>query len=137
LISVDVGPVSAYGACVVDRSGAARMRLRMRVHYVSGNTRLQRVVMTAAPLRHTRADLLRLGALFRLAAVSPHSAVFVPLRANRVGEWVAPWADSQGLADLAIVRRNVHLRPSNWPSIRARLGRTWGALLGGEGCRPC
>ncbi|MGI5243326.1 hypothetical protein [Dactylosporangium sp. CA-139066] len=123
---------------MVDRSAAARMRLRMWVHYVSGTARLQRVVMTAAPLRRThitrvlwqhtgaltssRADLLRLGALFRLAAVSPHSAVFLPLRANPVDEWVAAWADSHGLADLVIVRRDVHLRPSIWPSVRARLG---------------
>jgi hypothetical protein len=49
-ISDDVRPVSAY-ACVVDRSGTTRMRPRMRVHYVSATARLQRVVMTAAPLR--------------------------------------------------------------------------------------
>jgi hypothetical protein len=95
--------------------------------------------MSAAPLRNTyltkvlwehtgalvssRADLLRLGALLRLAAVSPHSAVFLPLRQNRPGNTVVHWAMTQGLADLLIVRRDVPLRPSTWPAIRARLRR--------------
>jgi hypothetical protein len=65
-----------YGASVVDLPDAARMRLRMRIH--------------TGALISSRADLLRLGALFRLAAV---------------------------------VRRDVPLRPSAWPAIRARLRR--------------
>jgi hypothetical protein len=93
----------------------------------------------AAPLRNThitnmlwqhsgalissRADLLRLGALFRLAAVSSHSAVFLPLRINEPGDTAASWRDSRGLADLLIVRRDVPLRPSAWPAIRAKLRR--------------
>ncbi|MEU7614341.1 hypothetical protein [Micromonospora sp. NPDC049204] len=122
---------------------AARMRLRLRVHHVSRSAQLRRVITMAAPLRNThitnvlwqhtgalissRADLLRLGALFRLAAVSPHSAVFLPLRMNEPSDTAASWRDSQGLADLLIVRRDVPLRPSAWPTIRATLRRGPGA----------
>jgi hypothetical protein len=113
------------------------MRLRVRVHEVSGGGRLRRVVVPATPLRDThltnlltyhsgalfssRADLLRLGALFRLAAISPHSAVFLPLRANVPSEFAASWGRDSGLADLLVVRRDVPLRASAWPAIRARL----------------
>jgi hypothetical protein len=115
------------------------MRLAMRVHRLPGTGRLRRVVTTDA-LRHThltkllwhhtgaltgsRADLLRLGALFRLAAVSPHTAVFLPLRANEVGGTVSDWAERQGLADLLVARRDTNLRPAHWPAIRARLRRS-------------
>ncbi len=138
------GPGAAYRAGVVDAPEATRMRLRMRVHHVSGAHRLRRVVTVAAALRRThitkvlwqhsgaliscRADLLRLGAVFRLAAASPHSAVFLPLRANPVGTWEAHWAGGHGLADLVIVRQDVHLRPSAWHSVRARLGGGAGRL---------
>ncbi|WP_344618558.1 hypothetical protein [Dactylosporangium salmoneum] len=131
---------------MVDGADAARMRLRMRVHHLAADTVLRRVLTTAAPLRrshvtrllwrHTgvligsRADLLRMGALFRLAAVSPHSAVFLPLRANPPSPSVACWADTPDLADLLVVRRDIPLRPSAWPAIRARLrhGPGHGAL---------
>jgi hypothetical protein len=92
--------------------------------------------MTAAPLRDThitklrwhhtgalissRADLLCLGALFRLAAVSPRSAVFLPLLANdRRHPSVSHWATNQGLADLLIMRP--HHAPRHAP-VRLRPG---------------
>jgi hypothetical protein len=115
------------------------MRLRVRVHVVSSRAQLRRVIVPALPLREThltnmlswhcgallgsRADLLRLGALVRLAAVSPHSAVFVPLRGSPVSESARFSAQDSGLADLVLVRREVPLRPADWPSIRARLQR--------------
>lgn len=122
---------------------STRMRLRVRVHPVSHHGQLQRVIATASPLRNThitnllwhhsgaifgdRADLLRLGALFRLAAVSPHSAVYLPLRANDPDcESAASWGRNQGLADLVLVRRDVPLPPSAWPGIRDRLRRATG-----------
>lgn len=113
------------------------MRLRMRVHHVPGRTCLQRVLQPVVPLSRThitkvlwqysgaligsRADLLRLGALFRLAATSPHSVVYLPLRRNAQSEAVSYWAAHQGLADLVIARSEASLRPSAWPALRARL----------------
>src|SRR4051794_10465176 len=109
----------------------------MRVHHLPGHNSLHRVLMPVAPLSRThitkvlwhhsgaligsRADLLRLGALFRLAAVSPHSVVYLPLRRNARSEAVTYWRAGQGLADLVIVRSEASLRPSAWPALRSRL----------------
>lgn len=116
---------------------------------------LRRVITPVAALRNThltnllgyhsgalvgsRADLLRLGALFRLAAVSRHSAVFLPLRDNRPIVSTDPSADGAGLVDgrglvdgaglvdgqaptdLVVARCETPLRPSAWPGIRERM----------------
>jgi hypothetical protein len=111
----------------------------MRVHQVSRTTRLQRVLVPAQPLRNcfltdflghqsgaligSRADLLRLGALFRLAAASPHSAVYLPLRANGPTYTTGTWVDDQGFVDLVVHRSDTALAPSAWPQLRARLRR--------------
>ncbi|GGM54924.1 hypothetical protein ACFFX1_19460 [Dactylosporangium sucinum] len=107
----------------------------MTVHDLGGSARLQRVLVPGDPLRRThqsrmlwrhtgaligsRADLLRLGALVRLAAVSPHSALYVPLRGNPRSAYAEEWR----LADLVVVRTDVPLRRSAWPDVRARLRR--------------
>lgn len=112
--------------------------MRVRVHALPGRTGLRRVVVPDPPLRDThqtlllwqhtgaltasRADLWRLGALFRFAAVSPHSAVYVPLRRNPRDEYAEMWSQEQGLADLLIMRGDVGLRPAHWTALRARLG---------------
>ncbi len=117
----------------------ARSAVRVRVHPVGGSARLSRIIVPDPPLRDThqslllwqhtgaltgsREDLWRLGALFRLAAVSPHSAVFVPLRANLPDDHAEVWQRHQGLADLLVVRHDAGLRPAHWPTLRARLGR--------------
>jgi hypothetical protein len=116
-----------------------RVRLRMRVHEVSRTAHLRRVLTPSAPLRATHLtgllwrhsgalvtsgpDLLRLGAMFRLAGVSPHSAVFVPLRENvpEPGDLAESWGRESGLADLLVVRDDVPLRPAAWPGVRRRL----------------
>ncbi|GAA4258273.1 hypothetical protein [Dactylosporangium darangshiense] len=127
------------------------MRLPVRVHDLGdpaaprAGAGLRRILVPARPLRHahlthllwyhtgaliaSRADLLRLGALFRLAAVSPHSAVYLPLRGNPPSPSAEAWRDAQGLADLVVARREAALRPSAWPDLRARLRR-------GRGVRP-
>ncbi len=117
----------------------ARTAVRVRVHPVGGSARLSRIIVPEPPLRDThlslllwqhtgaltgsREDLWRLGALFRLAAVSPHSAVFVPLRANPRDDHAEGWQQHQGLGDLLVVRHDTALRPAHWPALRARLGR--------------
>ncbi|RKE22600.1 hypothetical protein [Streptomyces sp. TLI_171] len=114
-----------------------RMRLRLTSHRVAGHgLRLGRVLSAGPMLRNTllhpprpqvgvlsanRADLLRLGALFRLAATSPHSAVHVPAPPG------AP-AQSFGYVDnpavpLLLAREDTGLRPSDWPDVRRRMRR--------------
>ncbi|WP_238010480.1 hypothetical protein KZZ52_25025 [Dactylosporangium sp. AC04546] len=109
------------------------MRVQVTVHELGGSTRLRRVLTPADPLRRThqsrllwahtgaligsRADLLRLGALVRLAAVSPHSALYLPLRGNPRSAYAEQWK----LADLVVVRGDVPLRRSAWPAVRSRL----------------
>lgn len=100
------------------------MRLSVIAHPVAHRAPLHRVLVPAARLRDTRvgstdhrcvpltgsrADLLRLGALVRLAAVSRHSAVHVPLGTG---------------PDLVVVRRDAGLRPSAWPEVRAEVRRS-------------
>lgn len=116
-----------------------RTALRVRVHALPGQSQLRRVVVPDPPLREThqslllwqhsgsltasRADLWRLGALFRFAAVSPHSAVYVPLRGNPRDEYNEACYGDQGLGDLLIMRGEVGLRSAHWTALRARLGR--------------
>ncbi|HZM81611.1 MAG TPA: hypothetical protein VFC19_38295 [Candidatus Limnocylindrales bacterium] len=52
------------------------------------------------PRRPGPKPLRRLGALFRVAAVSPHTAVYLPLRTNKISE-----------CDLLVLRDDVHMRP--------------------------
>jgi hypothetical protein len=137
---VAAGQMRPYGP-TADGDPGGRMRLRMRVHEVSRSTRFRRVLTPCSPLARThlaavlwhhtgalfscRADLLRLGALFRLAATSPHSAVFLLLRDNRPapGSPAESWARATGLTDLVVVRSDVPLPPSAWPATRARMRR--------------
>jgi hypothetical protein len=135
-----------------DEPRAAPMRLRVRVHPVSRGTTLQRVISTSALDRTSittmlwqhsgaifscRADLLRLGALFRLAAAGPHSAIYLPLRDNTPSESAANWVGGgRELADLVVVRRDAHLRPSTWPQLRARLRRGAPATMRAAAPRP-
>lgn len=114
------------------------MRLRLTAYPVSGSGQLERVLTPRHPLRNlwvrspafdaygmitgSRADLLRLGALIRLAAISGHSAIHLPLAANALPADVAWWfRDGEHPVDLLIVRSDIGLRPSAWPSIRRRI----------------
>ncbi|MFE0463245.1 hypothetical protein ACFW1A_28735 [Kitasatospora sp. NPDC058965] len=103
----------------------------MTSHQVAGaGAGLGRILHTGPMLRSTvvhppdhqvgylyasRADLLRLGALFRVAATSPHSAVYVP---------VPPDAGSRTSfgpvrpLPLLLARTDTGLRPSDWPRLR-------------------
>ncbi|MGM1058182.1 hypothetical protein [Saccharothrix sp. Mg75] len=116
------------------------MRLPVTVHPVVRQGALRRVLVPAAALSRTwthapddlgmvrfvssRADLLRLGALVRLAATSPRSALFVPLRENRHDPDVWWWSDPPAQPDLLVVRHDVGLRPSRWPEVRGSPRRT-------------
>ena len=116
-----------------------RMRLRVTVHELRGGTAPARVLVLADPLAHTwvfspcfdaygvlwsnRADLLRLGALFRLAAISPHSVVHIPVPETDPIRPVAQRQGKQKPAGLVIARDSAGLRPSQWTQIRRQLGR--------------
>ncbi|MFE1408752.1 hypothetical protein ACFW5D_35335 [Streptomyces sp. NPDC058770] len=72
-------------------------------------------------LNASRADLLRLGALFRVAATSSHSAIHIP---------VPPGAQPMTCVDsdthplpMLLAREDTGLRPSDWPNLRHRMRR--------------
>ncbi|GLW70842.1 hypothetical protein Kpho02_31410 [Kitasatospora phosalacinea] len=71
---------------------------------------------TVAFLYASRADLLRLGALFRLAATSPHSALHVPAPPG-------PGPVDARRTALLVAREDTGLRPSDWPVLRRVLRR--------------
>jgi hypothetical protein len=125
-----------------ERRGAG-LRLPAVVHHVRWGNRSGRVLTPARRLTGTvvvpplsardgmlvssRADLLRLGAWVRLAAVSPHSIVYIPCRSNRHS--AACWHGAAEPVDLVIVRSDAGLRPSAWKAVRGQLGRGRPGLL--------
>ncbi|MGW4808555.1 hypothetical protein [Kitasatospora sp. NPDC004272] len=113
---------------MVNGSGNGRMRLRVtgRPVTAAAGAHLARVLDTGPMLRSTffhppdlrvaflygsRADLLRLGALFRLAATSPHSALHVPAPPG-------PAPMNARTTPLLVAREDTGLRPSDWPALR-------------------
>ncbi|MER5635685.1 hypothetical protein ABT095_01870 [Kitasatospora sp. NPDC002227] len=74
-----------------------------------------------AYLNASRADLLRIGALFRVAATSPHSAIHIP-----VPPGARPKASANGGTrplPVLLARADTGLRPSDWPDLRHRMRR--------------
>ncbi|WP_395292319.1 hypothetical protein ACF9IK_00915 [Kitasatospora hibisci] len=72
-------------------------------------------------LKASRADLLRLGALFRIAATSSHSAIHIPVPPDAppvpfVGGGIRP-------LPVLLAREDTGLRPSDWPDLRRRMRR--------------
>ena len=84
------------------------------------NTFVYPVTQRLGMIQGNRADLLRLGALVRVAATSPRSAVYVPVPPDDGTD--RSWS---GLAPLAlvVVREDAGLRPSDWPRLRERIRR--------------
>lgn len=127
--------LARYGDDVSAAVGGLTLLLPARVHQVRWRGRDGRVLAPARPLTGivvispvtqrngmlvgSRADLLRLGAWIRMAAVSPHSIVYVACRSNP--HPFGGWREAPDLADLVIVRSDVGLRPSAWKSVRAQL----------------
>jgi hypothetical protein len=119
------------------------VRLPSVVHHVRWGSRSGRVLIPARRLTGTvvipplsardgmlvssRADLLRLGAWIRMAAVSPHSIVYIPCRSN--GHPAVSWSRVKAPVDLVIVRSDAGLRPSVWKAVRGQLRHGRPALL--------
>ncbi|GAA3843287.1 hypothetical protein GCM10022243_07190 [Saccharothrix violaceirubra] len=115
------------------------MRLRLTAHPVVGHGTLHRVLVPRFELRNlwvrspaygygmligSRADLLRLGALARLAAISPHSAVHVPLRHVPLDDAMLRASFRDGpQCDLLFVRQETGMPASAWPEIRTGMRR--------------
>jgi hypothetical protein len=118
------------------------MRLQVASHPVADpGSGLSRILNTGPMLRNTfvhppthqvgylnasRADLLRLGALFRVAATSSHSVIYIP---------VPPGAQPMTFGSIEIhplpvllAREDTGLRPSDWPDLRHRMRRTGAPL---------
>ncbi|MFD8749731.1 hypothetical protein ACFV0O_01895 [Kitasatospora sp. NPDC059577] len=120
------------------RAVDGRMRLRVTSHPVAGTTGsgLSRILSTGPMLRNTfvlppdrqvgylnasRADLLRLGALFRVAATSPHSAVHVPVPPG--GRPTSSLGGESRPLPMLLAREDTGLRPSDWPDLRRAMRR--------------
>ncbi|MFK0236717.1 hypothetical protein [Streptomyces vinaceus] len=73
-------------------------------------------------LKAGRADLLRLGALFRVAATSARSAIYIPLPPGSPPMALAGGA-TPALPTL-LAREDTGLRPSDWPDLRRGLRRS-------------
>ncbi|GAA1955383.1 hypothetical protein [Catenulispora subtropica] len=117
--------------------GEGRMRLRVTSHPVGGaGSGLSRILSTGSMLRNTlvyppalrvaylhanRADLLRLGALFRVAATSAHSAIHVPVPPG-AQPMTALGVDTRPLA-LVMARDDSGLKRSDWPALRRGMRR--------------
>ncbi|ACU72993.1 hypothetical protein Caci_4129 [Catenulispora acidiphila DSM 44928] len=71
-------------------------------------------------LKANRADLLRLGALFRIAATSPHSAIHIPVPPDAPAMATGAASDNHPLPVL-LAREDTGLRPSGWPALRHRM----------------
>jgi hypothetical protein len=127
------------------------VRLRTSVFRSRWGGRATRVLTPARALRRTslysptdfgwgqlvasRADLLRLGAWARLAAVSPHSALYVPCRPNQAR--FTGWQDPPpARLDLVVARIDGGLKPSDWKRIRAGLRAPQPATLQAPLPRP-
>ncbi|MFC6593438.1 hypothetical protein [Kitasatospora paranensis] len=85
------------------------------------NTSVHPPKYQVAYLNACRADLLRIGALFRVAATSPHSAVHIPVPAD-----ARPMASVHGSTPpmpMLLAREDTGLRPSDWPDLRHGMRR--------------
>ncbi|MGE7439832.1 hypothetical protein [Kitasatospora sp. NPDC001175] len=116
--------------------GDGRMRLRVTSHPVADpGSGLSRILSAGPILRNTfvrppsyqvgylnasRADLLRLGALFRVAATSSHSAIYIPVPPG--AHPMAASGDTHPMPML-LAREDTGLRPSDWPDLRHRMRR--------------
>ncbi|MFI6285019.1 hypothetical protein ACIBCM_09715 [Streptomyces sp. NPDC051018] len=106
------------------------LRLKITVQRVRLGDEVYRVISPSKPIRHgaffqshtsynlyaDRADGRRIGALWLLAARSPRSLVYLPLRAparKYGGEW-----DEETPFDLVLAHREVQFRPSRWKRLR-------------------
>ncbi|MGW2846219.1 hypothetical protein [Streptomyces sp. NPDC001274] len=119
------------------RVDEGRMRLRMTSHPVADpGGGLSRILSVGPMLRNTfvhppshqvgylhasRADLLRLGALFRVAATSSHSAIYIPVPPGAQPLTLAG-GDTHPLPVL-LAREDTGLRLSDWPDLRHRMRR--------------
>jgi hypothetical protein len=94
---------------------------------LTGTTVIPPLSARQGMLVSSRADLLRLGAWIRVAAVSPHSIVHIGCRSSRHA--CGGHGELPGLVDLVVVRSDVGLRPSAWTALRNRLRCGRPALL--------
>lgn len=119
------------------RAALTRDDLRLKVavqHGRLGGTAF-RVIRPAKPLKHgalykfehryemyaDRADGRRIGTLMLLAARSPRSLIYLPMRTTPTvpGSGVG-WDDEKRL-DLVLAHRAVQFRPSRWKQLRGRI----------------
>ncbi|NUU21663.1 MAG: hypothetical protein HOV68_09140 [Streptomycetaceae bacterium] len=120
--------------------GRDGLRVKVAVQRVRVGTEEYRVISPARPLRNAvlnrayndgydmyvdRTDGRRVGTLLLLAARSPRSLVYLPLRANPPVPG-SGWDDHETPLDVVLAHRAVQFRASRWKRIRAviRAGNT-------------
>ncbi|KIZ18406.1 hypothetical protein [Streptomyces natalensis] len=109
-------------------------RVKIAVQRVRQDGADHRVIRPAGPLKNgalyrarqgydllvDRPDGRRIGTLLLLAARSPRSVVYLPLRATAPEPWFGRGGDEEPL-DLVLAHRAVQLRPSFWKQLRTRV----------------
>ncbi|MGW2326677.1 hypothetical protein ACWC5C_13010 [Streptomyces sp. NPDC001700] len=113
--------------------GRDELRVKIAVQRVRLGGEEFRVIRPAAPLNNgalyatgrryelyvDRADGRRIGTLWLLAARSPRSLVYLPLRATPTAPGIG-WRDEKPL-DLVLSHRSLQFRPSRWKRLRERI----------------
>ncbi|MFF0413125.1 hypothetical protein ACFYUY_22120 [Kitasatospora sp. NPDC004745] len=135
----EISVADARRACRTSRMRVdeGRMRLQVTSHPVADpGSGLSRILSTGPMLRNTfvhppdhhvgylrvsRADLLRLGALFRVAAASSHSAIHIPVPPG--ARPTAPAGGDTRPLPVLLAREDTGLRLSDWPDLRHRMRR--------------
>lgn len=113
--------------------GRNGLRVKIAVQRVRLGGEEFRVIRPAAPLNNgalyetgdryemyvDRTDGRRIGTLWLLAARSPRSLVYLPMRATPTAPGTG-WRDEKPL-DLVLAHRSVQFRPSRWKQLRERI----------------
>ncbi|UGQ13753.1 hypothetical protein LO772_09220 [Yinghuangia sp. ASG 101] len=116
--------------------GRDGFRTKVAIHRARQGAHDHRVIRPARPLKNAalydadgdyelyvdRTDGRRLGTLFLLAARSPHSLVYVPLRSGPRVPGLGGWREGEPQPlDLVLVPRSRQFRPTHWKQLRARM----------------
>ncbi|TJZ57103.1 hypothetical protein FCH28_06460 [Streptomyces piniterrae] len=113
--------------------GRDDLRLKVAVQHVRMGGEEFRVMRPAKPLKNgalyktrnsydmyvDRADGRRIGTLWLLAARSPRTLLYLPMRTTPPAPGIG-WGEEQPL-DLVLAHRSVQFRPSRWKRLRERI----------------
>ncbi|MEV0373908.1 hypothetical protein AB0I10_29570 [Streptomyces sp. NPDC050636] len=113
--------------------GRDDLRLKIAVHQVRLGAEEFRVIRPAKPLKNgalyqtrnsydmyvDRTDGRRIGTLWLLAARSPRTLIYLPMRTTPTAPGIG-WEDEKPL-DLVLAHRSIQFRPTRWKRLRERI----------------